>query len=561
MKGTTKRISFNLDGLWGYKRDEERVGYDLGYKDGFIPDKSVVVPSCMINEDEMSYRGLSWFTTEFRAEGLCEFKLDGLLETADVFVDGEHMASHYGGFTEFRFVKRLSPSVHKIVVALLNDPNDKDTIPLDYVDWYHYGGISRSVTVTRIEKAYVKDVKFNYVLSENLKDATISPEITLLSDGEDESEVEIALNGEVIARATLPCDGRPHAISPVKTAVKLWSTSEPNLYDLSVSTCDDELVKRVGFRKVEIKGDRILLNGEELYLKGVNRHDEHPDWGFAMPVQIIKTDLDTIKGMGMNTVRGSHYPNNKAVLEYCDEIGLVFWEEIPMWTYSKDHLSDELVLERASTMLREMIERDIDHPSIIMWGVHNEVDTDTEEGRRATERLVKVVRECDSTRPVTYASNRLFCEVKDICHDLVDIIAINTYPCWYPTEKTKKKGLDITEWYETLDEIFEDRDKNYPNMPVIISEFGAGGIYGVVEREPLKWTENYQDSYFEGTLPILLNDKRLSGFYVWQYADIRCSERNALSRPRSYNNKGLVNEYRKPKMAYYTVKRILNGEK
>ena len=553
------RKSFSLDGLWGYRTDENREGLDKGWANGFEPEQKVVVPSCLVLDGKMSYRGLAWFETEFEAEGLIEFKFDGVQTSADIWVDGQKLGSHYGGWSEFRFYKQLAPGKHVLVLAVDNTPNMQNTIPLLRVDWYHYGGISRSVVLSRVGQAFVKRAKLDYDLDLATGVATITPKVALLSDGKADGFVKVEMDGKVIAEGTVAADGEYHALPTVDVPVKLWDTDEPNLYNVVVSTVDDALFFRTGFRKIEARERAIYLNGNKVYFKAINRHDEHPDWGFSMPFGLIKRDLDLIKGMGMNAVRGAHYAHNKCVLDYCDEIGLLFWEEIPMWTYTEKHLQDDFVLTRAETMLEEMILRDEAHPCIVFWGVHNEVETEKPGARTATERLVKKVRSLDSSRLVTYASNRLFMEDTDpdICHDLVDVICCNTYPCWYTTEKTKKDTYDLDEWKVTLDEIFDDRDRNYPDMPVIISEFGAGGIYGVKEHEAVKWTEEYQELYFANTLPLLLNDERLSGFFIWQFADIRSCEDMILSRPRGFNNKGLFNENRKPKLAYYKVKEIL----
>lgn len=559
MFGLSTRKSFTLDGIWDYRTDPDRIGFANGFANGFVSEQKVVVPSCLVLDGKMSYRGLAWFMTEFEAEGLYEFKFDGVQTSADIWVDGEVLGSHYGGWSEFRLCKDLAPGKHTLVLAIDNTPNNTDTIPLIRADWYHYGGISRSVVLSKVGKAFVRRAKLDYVLADDMKTATITPKVAVLSCLGKTADVKVLMNGEIIACGSVRADGEYHALPTVTKSVDVWSTSSPNLCNVSVLTEDDELKFRTGFRRIEARDEAIFLNGEKVYFKAVNRHDEHPDWGFSMPLGLIKSDLDTIKAMGMNAVRGAHYANNKAVLEYCDEIGLMFWEEIPVWTYTDKQLSSETVLTRAELMLEEMILRDEIHPSIVFWGVHNEVETEKESVRTSTKRLVAKVRSLDDTRLVTYASNRLFMEDTDadICHDLVDVISVNTYPCWYTTDKTKQDTYDIDEWRLTLDEIYDDRDRKFPGMPIIISEFGAGGIYGVKEREAVKWTEEYQEIYYENTLPLMLNEEKLSGFFIWQFADIRSCEDMILSRPRGFNNKGLLNENRKPKLAYYKVKEIL----
>ena len=113
-----------------------------------------------------------------------------------------------------------------------------------------------------------------------------------------------------------------------------------------------------------------------IYFKGVNRHEEHPEWGFAVPLKLIKRDIDIIRSMGCNLTRGSHYPNAKATLDYMDETGMLFWEEIPMWQFKEEHLISTTVLDRGAYLHSEMVKRDYNHPSIIVWGLFNEVSSE-----------------------------------------------------------------------------------------------------------------------------------------------------------------------------------------
>jgi len=260
----------------------------------------------------------------------------------------------------------------------------------------------------------------------------------------------------------------------------------------------------------------------------------------------MKKDLDIIKQLGCNTIRGSHYPNAPVFLDLLDQEGFLFWEEIPMWGFGEEALADPLTLERGLQMHQQMIKRDYHHPSIIIWGLHNEIDSRTEAAFNLTKAFAEKVRSLDQSRPITYAT---MYPLDDVCLSLVDIVSINKYFGWYEGE--------IEDWIRFL-QTMKDKLKHegLATMPILISEFGAGAIYGDSTFESAKWTENFQLQYLDSAIKIFLNDPDVNGMYIWQYCDIRSSKELEMGRPRSFNNKGIVNEYRKPKAAYWKVKEL-----
>ena len=298
-----------------------------------------------------------------------------------------------------------------------------------------------------------------------------------------------------------------------------------------------------------MRDGKLLLNNKEITLKGINRHEDHPDWGFAMPLNLMKKDLDIIKNLGCNAIRGSHYPNAPIFLDLLDQEGILFWEEIPMWGFPEHALQDPLTLERGLSMHELMIKRDYHHPSIIIWGLHNEVDTRTQAAYKVTKAFAEKIRSLDTTRPITYATMH---PLEDICLSLVDLISINKYFGWYHDR--------IEQWQNFLHQFkVKMKTEGLTGKPIIISEFGAGALYGENTFEQQKWSENFQDAYLDYTLNLFLNDPDIIGTYIWQYCDIRSAKELEMNRPRSFNNKGIVNEYRKPKQAYWTVQKLYTG--
>ncbi len=265
--------------------------------------------------------------------------------------------------------------------------------------------------------------------------------------------------------------------------------------------------------------------------------------------ELIKKDIDIICDLNCNCVRGSHYPNTKKTLDYCDEKGILFWEEIPLWGNRPEwsqSFADERFINRILNMHREMVLRDINHPSVVIWGLHNEVDNTLSQTRDLNKRIIETIREYDNTRLITYASNQ---DVTDECLDLVDVASFNKYIGWYGSEKDKSIEQNIEELRKKVNESGCEK-------PILMSEFGAAAIKGVTAIEAMRWSENYQAALLEKHIETYYESGEISGTFVWQFCDANTQNELAITRPRIFNNKGILDEYRRPKMAYETVKQV-----
>lgn len=554
--GHEKRKVTSLDGEWYFIIDKANNGEELGYPSS-IPTEATrtYVPSVWNTTlGLLEYHGAAWYFRKFHFDGgNAQLHFGAVMTTATVWVDGVLCGSHYGGFTSFDIdLPDFSEGEHLIAVRADNS-FDGGAIPAKNVDWYHYGGIPRSVELRRMEGVCVLYSHAYYELSLSEKTAEVYFRIKVKNYGEaTEASITVKLNGASrIFRPVMLSAGEERELetAPIHLDnVTPWSPDSPALYTLETETETDGIRDRIGFRTIEVRDSKIYLNGEELTVKGVCRHEEHPDFGFAFPPALMKRDIDIIKNMNANAIRGSHYPNSKHFVDLLDENGMLFWSEIPIWGvgYTAEMLGVPLFVERAHRMIQEMAEQYHNHPSIVIWGIHNEIPSNSENGKALSKILYTALKERNDGRIVTYACNHPF---DDICMEYCDVICLNQYHGWY--------GGDIGSWAKHIEKFKERRSElGMQNKPIIYSEFGAAAIYGHHTFDDIKWTEEYQARLIEHAIRLFKEDEAISGCFVWQYCDIRTCEEMGLNRARGFNNKGLVNEYRRPKMAYHTVKRI-----
>ncbi len=545
----------SLDGAWRFALDKEQVGESEGYQLGLKKYDSMIVPSVWNTTlGLLDYEGVAWYERDFyTAGGTLRFSFGAVMTKADVFLDGVKFCSHYGGFCEFSgIVTDVNAGMHRLTVKVDNS-FDKQSIPQAFVDWSHQGGITRSVSVERLDGLSVLSSRLEYELSDDLKSASAKVALELYSDKQISDVVYVELLDTKIAFPVTLGAGECTEIYTDTFALsdfELWSPDSPKLYELKVTTSTDDLYDRVGFRKVSVEDSKIKLNGKEIELLGVNRHEEHPDFGFAFPPAAMRRDIDIARDMGCNTLRGSHYPNSQMFVDMLDEVGMLFWSEIPIWGegFSPEALADPVVIERGAEMHREMTKYYYNHPSIIIWGMHNEIHSECQESVEMASTYYKLLKERGGNRIVTFASNHA---MNDLCMEYCDIICLNQYEGWY--------SGSIKSWDEFIENFKKRRQElGLEHKPVIISEFGAASVYGHRNFDTTRWSEGYHAELIGYCLELFHADPMIVGMYIWQFTDVRTSMDMGLNRARGFNNKGILNEYRNPKAAYFKAKELYN---
>jgi beta-glucuronidase len=229
-----------------------------------------------------------------------------------------------------------------------------------------------------------------------------------------------------------------------------------------------------------------------------------------------------------------------------DERGVLFWSEIPIWGcgFSPEALADPVVIERGLQMHREMVRYYCNHPSIIIWGMHNEIRSDLPESVEMTERYYDFLKKEGGNRLVSYASHL---PLADINFTRCDVICINAYLGWY--------GKSMYDWPNYLNQLQTRlKELGVADKPMVMSEFGGAAIYGHHTFDAVKGTEEYQAKLLGYCLDLFHADPMIAGTYIWQFSDIRTCAEMGLDRARGFNNKGIVNEYRRPKLSYGVVK-------
>ena len=491
------------------------------------------------------------------ANARLKLKIGGLGLWGKIFWDGKVVGTDdlpYSGMEcEFPSGKGTE---HELVILIDNRFDFKRT-PLfsQYYDFYGFGGIYRSLELHQLPTCSLERVQ---ITTQNIKTGLVAIDFGLSGKVPAEFAFDLTFDGGRKQSFCEPVKGRKVRIELKVPKFKLWSPEKPSLHTVTVTTDDDQITERFGIRQVAVSKGQITVNGKVQKLLGYCRHESHMEFGPVQPLQLIFEDLQNLKSLGCNFVRGTHYPLDQRFLDLCDQLGIMVWEESMGWNNYPEHYADKNFFDAQVRQTQLLVRNSFNHPSVIIWGFLNEGNSETESCRKMYSTLFKKVRQADSSRLVTYASNR---GERDLFYEMCDIVSINAYPGWYAGDKEKARPLDEIRAY--LDKFIKYLDKRgLKDKPFIISEIGAGAIYGWRDRYRVHWSEEYQADYLEIAANYAVETPRVSGIAIWHFADARTyTSSYALGRPRTINNKGTFDEYRRPKLAYEVVKKAFSKKK
>lgn len=526
----------SLDGLWEMQVGEKR--YPM-----LIPGVWERIPELR------SYRGTAEFTrtVTVKEAGAYLLRFGGVSHSATVYWDGVQVGWHYNAYTAFEvLLENVGAGEHTLRVTADNryETGKPLHVPNDY---YTYGGLNRPVEMHRLACARIRRMQFSCEQTgEGAYREKVELFVQAIADCGPMKAVVCVAGSE--ARADVPemKAGTDAVISLVTevSGVQAWDIGQGNLYDLKATLLAqeapvDDLIDRVGFRTLSWQDEKILLNGREIFIKGFNRHEDHGQFGSSLPLDAMMDDLQLLLSTGANSVRTCHYPNDPRFIDLCDAMGVLVWEENHARAID---IHPENFDQVCAIVNEEMVTQHYNHPSIWVWGILNECESETEFGREVYRRQLEQLRRLDPTRPTTFASCRFF---TDVCMDLPDVCAFNIYPLWYHDEPAADYAQKIADFMDSA---------GAAGKPIIFSEFGAGAIAGY--HDPFgraKWSEERQADILDQQLRAIMGMQRVSGAYIWQFADVRVADEWAYSRPKTVNNKGVFDQYRRPKMSYGVV--------
>ncbi|ADV84264.1 Beta-glucuronidase [Terriglobus saanensis SP1PR4] len=456
-----------------------------------------------------------------------------------VWVNQKHICDHEGGFTPYDcdLTTALKPGNNFVVIAV-DSTRQVDGIPSVSIDWFNYGGLTRDVSLVTVPTHFIDDYDVH------LKhDATFSPSANVLSGY---VHVEGAAVGTPVALhipeagvdTTVETDAEGRAAFEVKAkSLSLWSPETPKLYKVQISSGQDAITDDIGFRDIRVDGTRILLNGKAIFLQGANMHAEAPYRGGSVHSdEDVKNIFGFLKDMNANFVRLCHYPHDERMERMADRNGVMIWSEIPLWqriSYDKPE-----VYAKATFMLNEMIRRDRNKASVILWSVSNETPNNPTRTKFLTN-LANEARRLDPTRPITSALigpkvDQDAVLQNDPLADALDVVGQNQYIGWY---EGRPEDADKKTW--TL-----------PQKPILMSEFGAEATQGNHGGPNQRWTEEQQLNVFQHQFVMMRKIPQVRGLIPWVLMDFRSPTRNIPKLQEGYNRKGLLSEDGKKKLAF-----------
>ncbi|WP_240347876.1 glycoside hydrolase family 2 protein [Longitalea arenae] len=499
------------------------------------------------------YEGTVWYKKEFNytiQTGRRLFLHFGAINySADVYLNGEKIGSHEGGFTPFQFeiTGKVKAGSNAIVVKV-NNMRHKNGLPGLGYDWLNYGGMTRDVHLIETGNTYIEDYSIQ------LKKGSLNTVLgwVRLNGMRSAQNIRIKIPElKILYKARTDNEGV--AKVEFSSAFELWSPESPKRYMVIIETETDTVVDNIGFRSIEVKGSKVLLNGKQIFLKAVNIHEENPNKGTrAFSKEDAVLLLNTAKELGCNLVRLAHYPHNEHMVKEAEKMGLMVWSEMPV--YQHIEFADSSVVPKMEIMLQEMIRRDRNRCAVTIWSLSNETYPGTPGRNKALAELTKKCKAIDSARLTTHVINTQRYEnnsfdVWDTLHRHADIISINEYIGWY----IPWQGLPAAAKWKLV----------CPEKPVFIAEFGGEALYGNRHEPPDEaayWTEDYQAKIYTDQIEMFNTIPNLCGVCPWLLFDYRSLGRMHPVYQKGYNRKGLLSDKGDKKKAWYIMKAYYKGK-
>jgi beta-glucuronidase len=513
----------------------------------FATAPTLKVPGDWNTQDPTLFRfeGVVWYQRDFdfqpKPNSRTFLHIGAANYKSFVWVNQKRICDHEGGFTPFdcEVTAALSPGSNFVVIAV-DSTREVDGIPSVGIDWFNYGGLTRDVSLVTLPAQFIDD----YDVHLKHENAFSAANANTLSGY---VHVEGAATGTPVTMripeagiyTTLKTDGEGRASFELKAGkLDLWSPQTPKLYRVELISGQDQLTDDIGFRDIRVDGTRILLNGQAIFLEGANMHAEAPyRTGRACTDEDVKNIFAFLKDLNANFVRLAHYPHDERMERTADREGIMVWSEIPLW----QHISFDKpeVYAKAAYMLNEMIRRDRNKASVILWSVSNETPNNPTRTQFLTN-LAHEARTLDPTRPITSALIGPHPKGDEMVQDdplanALDVVGQNEYIGWY---EMRPEDADNIHW--TL-----------PQKPILISEFGAEAKQGNHGDKDQRWAEEQQVNVYQHQFVMISKIPQVRGLIPWILMDFRSPTRNIPKLQDGFNRKGLISEQGQRKQAFY----------
>ncbi len=570
------RTSTSLNGNWKYIIDPYENGYynyryepfdqqESPWASAFFLNSKPKNPSDLIEYDfdQMNdlkvpgdwntqkpellyYEGTLWYKKSFdytltQKENNIFLYFEASNYKTEVYLNGKKLGTHIGGFTPFNFnVTDILKEKDNLLVVKVDNKRLKEAIPTLNTDWWNYGGLTRDVKLIETGSTFIQDYSIQLNPENNQQ---IKGYIQLKGKNMAQRAISISIPKLNIKKEFKTDDnGYIDFEIPVKK-IQYWSDKNPHLYQVILETEEEKLEDQIGFRTIRTKGTQILLNNEPVYLRGISIHEESP---FRKGRGYSKTDAQQLllwaKELGCNYVRLAHYPHNEHMVRLADKMGMLVWEENPVyWTIEWNNPS---TYQNAENQLFELITRDKNRASVIIWSMANETPN-IPARNKFLNKLAQFTKSQDNTRLISaaleqknYKDNPFIRTIDDPFANQVDILSFNEYIGWYDglPEKCKKITWQI------------EQDK-----PVIISEFGAGAKKGHYGTKNTRWTEEFQEDLYIETLKMIDGIDKIQGISPWVLVDFRSPRRVLPIIQDGWNRKGVISDDGQKKKAFFIL--------
>jgi beta-glucuronidase len=565
------RQFIDLSGFWELKFDHEGQGQQAGWANGFTGGHPVAVPASWNDQfaEWRDYLGETWYQTHFdlpwgwdAARQRIALRFGSVNYLAEVWLNGTRLGEHEGGHLPFSFdlTPHVQPERNVLVVRVEgklapdrvppgNVPPDPKHMFLDQhqnfpptsFDFFPYCGLHRPVLLTATPPEAITDLT---VVTELPGRVHVKADLT----GADATMARFSLSGTAVQLET-QVSGNTVEIELAVPNATLWSPDSPHLYDLTVEltrqgTVYDRYLLPIGIREVKIKNDALLLNGQPIYLQGFGRHEDFPVTGRGYVPAVIIKDYTLMKWVGANSFRTTHYPYSEQMMDLADRLGFLVIDETPAVGLFFAQKGLDRRLELCRQYVSELVARDKNHPSVIMWSLANEPHSSVPAAKPFLRNLYDLCKSLDPTRPATLVS---YIGAAEESFEFCDLMCLNRYYGWY----TESGQLDMgCANLETEIEAMYTKFKK----PFILSEYGADTVPGHHAQPPDMFSEEYQADMLEQYSQVLRSKPYVVGEHVWNMCDFKTSQ--GVRRVGSLNLKGVFTRDRRPKLAAHRLREI-----